>query len=104
MLLDWLLRSEVIARLTAYTSTPQGPHFLFDVWTGDQSQTARIEARKCKREIVCSNKFKGRVYANENRGAVSKSIDVEGEVLLGADKSNRLSKLPKDRMRGHSEE
>ena len=63
-----------------------------------------FKQKKKVREIVCSNKIKGRVYANENRGAVSKSIDVEGEVLLGADKSNRLSKLPKDRMRGHSEE
>ena len=43
------------------------------------------------RESDWSNKLKGKLYADEKRGAVSKSINVEDEVLLRAEKSNKLS-------------
>ena len=38
-----------------------------------------------------SSKLKGKVYAEEMRGAVSKSIELGDEVLLRAEKSNKLS-------------
>lgn len=38
-----------------------------------------------------SSKLKGKVYAEEMRGAVSKSIELSDEVLLRAEKSNKLS-------------
>ena len=38
-----------------------------------------------------SSKLKGKAYADEMRGAVSKSIELGDEVLLRAEKSNKLS-------------
>ena len=38
-----------------------------------------------------SSKLKGKVYVEEMRGAVSKSIELSDEVLLRAEKSNKLS-------------
>ena len=43
------------------------------------------------RERDWSNELKGKLYADEKRGGVSKSINVGDEVLLRAEKSNKLS-------------
>ena len=43
------------------------------------------------RERDWSNKLKGKVYVDEKRGAVSKSIDIGDEVLLRVEKSSKLS-------------
>lgn len=47
--------------------------------------------RKGVHERDWSSKLKGKVYAEEMRGAVSKSIELSDEVLLRAEKSNKLS-------------
>ena len=43
------------------------------------------------RERDWSSKLKGKAYAKEMRDAVSKSIELGDEVLLRAEKSNKLS-------------
>ena len=66
----------------------------------------RVQTAKLTRETVIpfkdeirerdwSNKLKGKVHADKERGDVSKSINVgdEFEVLLRAAKSNKLSRI-----------
>ena len=77
----------------------RGHTLSFNVSTGNKIQTAGIEKRYCrrfKRRIETrytdwSSKFKGKAYADEERGTVIKLIKVGNAVLLRAEKSNKLS-------------
>ena len=96
---DW--RSELVTWLTAYRSTPQATtgatHFSLMFGRKMRSKLPELKRetenpfKEEIRESDWSNTLKGKLYADEKRGAVSKSINVEDEVLLRAEKSNKLS-------------
>ena len=96
---DW--RSELVTWLTANRSTLQATTgaTAFSLMFGREMRSKLPELRRETvnpfkeevRERDWSNKLKGKVYADEKRGAVSKSINVGDEVLLTAEKSNKLS-------------
>ena len=91
----------MVTWLTAYRSTPQATtgatpfSLIFEREMRSKLPELRRETvnpfKEEVRERDWSNKLKGKVYADEKRGAVSKSINVGDEVLLTAEKSNKLS-------------
>ena len=96
---DW--RSELVTWLTAYRSTPQATTGAtpFSLMFGREMRSKLPELKRETvnpfkeeiRERDWSNKLKGKLYVDEKGGAVFRSINVGDEVLLRAEKSNKLS-------------
>ena len=98
---NWL--SELATWLTEYPSiaTPQVATGTtpFSLMFGREMRSKLPELKResinlFKEEVgerVWSNNLKGKVYANEKRGAVSKSMNIGDEVLLRTAKSDRVS-------------